>query len=83
MTTLPIEHSSSAPAPAGKKAFVTIEGLRTCGIFPQGHEPCLRTLREWTRRRCIPSHRVGGFVYFDPDEVEKHIREKLLVPARG
>jgi len=77
--------SSTTPqdtaAPARKK-FVTIEGLRTCGIFPEDHEPCIRTLRDWTYRRRIPSHRVGGFVYYDPDEVEHHIRTKLLVPAR-
>jgi len=64
------------------QTLVTIDGLRTSGIFPKGHEPCIRTLRDWTQRRRIPSHRVGGFVYYDPHEVEAHIRTKLLVPAR-
>lgn len=58
-------------------------GLRLCGIFPAGNEPAIRTLREWTRLRVIPSHRVGHFVYYDPAEVAVHIRTKLKVPARG
>ncbi len=58
-------------------------GLRLCGIFPSGNEPSIRTLREWTRLRVIPSHRVGHFVYYDPTEVAVHIRTRLKVPARA
>lgn len=60
-----------------------IVGLRSCGIFPSGKEPSIRTLREWTKLRRIPHHRVGHFIYYDPTEVGTHIRTKLLVPARG
>lgn len=60
-----------------------IMGLRACGIFPAGREPSIRTLREWTRLRRIPHHRVGHFVYYDPAEVAVHIRTKLRIPARG
>ncbi|MDF9828512.1 hypothetical protein M2447_002635 [Ereboglobus sp. PH5-10] len=60
-----------------------INGLRFCGIFPTGREPSIRTLREWTRNRRIPHHRVGHFVYYDLAEVALHIRTKLFVPARG
>jgi hypothetical protein len=60
-----------------------IVGLRQCGIFPQGKEPSIRTLRSWTKLRRIPHHRVGHFVYYDPTEVAMHIRTKLKVPARG
>jgi hypothetical protein len=60
-----------------------IAGLRLCGIFPAGKEPSIRTLREWTKLRRIPHHRVGHFVYYDPAEVAAHIRTKLKVPARG
>ena len=60
-----------------------IVGLRQCGIFPAGHEPSIRTLREWTKLRRIPHHKVGHFVYYDPSEVAVHIRTKLKVPARG
>ena len=60
-----------------------IIGLRLCGIFPAGKEPSVRTLRDWTKLRRIPHHRVGHFVYFDPSEVDDHIRTKLKVPARG
>jgi hypothetical protein len=59
-----------------------INGLRFCGIFPKGKEPSIRTLREWTRRRCIPHHKVGHFVYFDPVEVSVYIRTRLRVPPR-
>jgi len=60
-----------------------IIGLRHSGIFPVGKEPSIRTLREWTKLRRIPHHRVGHFVYFDPAEVAHHIRSKLKVPVRG
>lgn len=60
-----------------------IVGLRASGVFPSGKEPSIRTLRQWTRLRRIPSHKVGHFVYYDPVEVELHIRTKLKIPARG
>ena len=60
-----------------------IVGLRSSGIFPQGKEPSIRTLRECTKLRRIPHHRLGHFVYYDIEEVAAHIRTKLKVPARG
>lgn len=60
-----------------------ITGLRASGIFPTGCEPSIRTLREWTKLRRIPHHRVGHFVYYDAAEVAVHIRTKLKIPARG
>jgi hypothetical protein len=65
-----------------RSQLTDIVGLRSCGIFPAGKEPSIRTLREWTKLRRIPHHRVGHFVYYDPREVGAHIRSKLLVPAR-
>ena len=69
-------------SPIGNQ-LTDITGLRLCGIFPAGKEPSIRTLREWTKLRVIPSHRVGHFVYYDCAEVAVHIRTKLKVPARG
>jgi len=63
--------------------LLDIVGLRQSGIFPVGREPSIRTLREWTRMRRIPHHRVGHFVYYDPAEVFSHIHTRLKVPARG
>lgn len=60
-----------------------IIGLRAAGIFPRGKEPSIRTLRNWTKLRRIPHHRVGHFVYYDPAEVAIHIRTKLKVPPRA
>ena len=60
-----------------------IAGLRTSGIFPEGKEPSIRTLRSWTKLRRIPYHKVGHFVLFDIGEVQIHIRTKLKIPARG
>jgi hypothetical protein len=70
-------------APSLENQFTDILGLRLCGIFPAGKEPSIRTLREWTKLRRIPHHRIGHFVYYDPSEVSVHIRTKLKVPARG
>lgn len=63
--------------------FTDIVGLRFCGIFPNGKEPSIATLRNWTKLRRIPFHRVGHFIYYDPAEVALHIRTKLRIPARG
>jgi hypothetical protein len=72
------------PTPATLVSQLTdIIGLRTSGIFPKDKEPSIRTLREWTKLRRIPFHRVGHFVYYDPNEVNSHIRTKLKVPARS
>jgi hypothetical protein len=60
-----------------------VVGLRLSGIFPQGKEPSIRTLRSWTKLRRIPYHKVGHFIYYDPVEVAAHIRTKLRIPARG
>ena len=60
-----------------------ITGLRLSGVFPKGREPSIRTLRDWTKLRRIPYHRLGHFIYFDPAEVAEHIHTKLKVPARG
>ena len=60
-----------------------ITGLRTSGIFPKDKEPSVATLRNWTKLRRIPHHRVGHFVYYDASEVATHIRTRLKVPARG
>lgn len=64
-------------------ALTDIIGLRLSGIFPQGKEPSIRTLRDWTKLRRIPHHRVGHFIYYDVTEVSDHIRTKLKVSARG
>ncbi len=61
--------------------FTDVAGLRCSGIFPKGREPSIRSLRIWTKQRRIPYHKVGHFVYFDPAEVEAHIRSKLRVSA--
>ena len=72
------------PAPQPPTTTLTdVKGLRLSGIFPKGKEPSLRTLHEWTKRRRIPHHRLGHFVYYDLGEVAAHIRVKLLVPPRN
>jgi len=69
--------------PSFSSELTDIVRLRTCGIFPKNREPSIRTLRNWTKLRRIPYHKVGHFVYYDPSEVAAHIRTKLKVPARG
>ena len=69
--------------PSSNSQLTDIVGLRISGVFPKDNEPSIRTLREWTKLRRIPHHRLGHFVYYDPAEVATHIRIKLRVPARG
>jgi hypothetical protein len=71
------------PTPTNENRLIDVVALRTCGIFPKGKEPSVRTLRNWTGLRRIPHLRVGHFIYYDPAEVERHIRSKLRIPARG
>ena len=70
-------------SPSFSSQLTDIVGLRLSGIFPTGKEPSIRTLRQWTKLRRIPHHKVGHFVYYDVAEVAVHIRTKLKVPARG
>ncbi len=67
---------TTVSAPCISSQLTDIVGLRTSGIFPAGKEPSIRTLREWSKLRRIPHHRIGHFVYFDPAEVSLHIRTK-------
>lgn len=66
-----------------RSQLTDVIGLRSSGIFPTGKEPSIRTLREWTKLRRIPCHKVGHFVYYDIVEVQVHIHTRLRVPARG
>ena len=69
--------------PPVQHTLTDIIGLRLSGIFPQGKEPSIRTLRNWTKLRHLPHHRIGHFVYYDLAAVADHVRTKLKVPARG
>ncbi|AKC83347.1 hypothetical protein IMCC26134_12200 [Verrucomicrobia bacterium IMCC26134] len=79
----PLPSSSVASSPVVAPTLTDVFGLRSSGIFPANNEPSIRTLRQWTKLRRIPHHRVGHFVYYDPAEVSHHIRTKLKIPARG
>jgi len=74
---------NTQPMASNNSQLTDIVGLRVSGVFPKDNEPSIRTLREWTKLRRIPHHRLGHFVYYDPAEVATHIRTKLRVPARG
>ena len=74
---------NTQPMTSSNSQLTDIVGLRASGVFPKDNEPSIRTLREWTKLRRIPHHRLGHFVYYDPAEVALHIRTKLRVPARG
>ena len=71
------------PTTTMENKLTDVVGLRLSGLFPPGKEPSIRTLRQWTKLRRIPHHRVGHFVYYDPAEIAVYIRTKLKVPARG
>jgi hypothetical protein len=73
---------SNPPTPATSQ-LVDIVALQKSGIFPIARPPSIRTLREWTRLKRLPHHRVGHFVYYDLADIAAHIRTKLKVPARG
>ena len=70
-------------APCLNSQLTDIVGLRASGIFPTGREPSIRTLRDWTKLRRIPYHKIGRLVYFDPAEVSTHIRTRLKIQARS
>ena len=62
-------HTPTDSATHINSQLTDIVGLRASGIFPTGREPSIRTLREWTKLRRIPHHRVGHFVYYDAAEL--------------
>ena len=63
-------------------AFVDIKGLQNSSIWPPGRKPGISTLRDWTRHRKIPYHKVGRFVLYDIQEVEDHIRRRHRIRPR-
>lgn len=67
--------------PTVKNQLTDIVGLRASGIFAEGNEPSIRSLREWTKLRRIPHVRLGSRIYYDPADVASHIRGKLKVPT--
>jgi hypothetical protein len=71
------------PFPSSEAQLLDVVGLRASGIFPKNKEPSVKTLRNWTKFRRIPYHRVGHFIYYDPAEVWQHIQTKLKIPARS
>jgi len=74
--------TSTDTAAPRRSSLLNIEAIRTSGVFPHGHEPSVRTLRSWVKRRYIPHKRIGGQIFFDPDAVERHLHKNLDVPAR-
>jgi len=40
-----------------------------------------KTVYDWTHRRLMPYHKVGRLLRFDPDEIERWVKEKQQ--ARG
>jgi hypothetical protein len=54
---------TKTPSTPTASQLTDIIGLRGSGIVPTGKEPSIRTLRQWTKLRRIPHHRVGHFVY--------------------
>lgn len=83
LTIVNLGMETNPTTPVITSRLTDVVGLRASGIFPQGKEPTIRTLREWTKLRRIPYHKVGHFVYYDPAEVLAHIQTNLKVPARG
>lgn len=75
-------NTNTVSSPFLATQLTDVLGLRASGIFTSGNEPSIRTLREWTKLRRIPHHRVGRFIYYDPAEVSAHIRTKLKIPTR-
>src|SRR5262245_22430129 len=46
-------------------SLTDVAGLRASGLFAQGREPSIRSLREWTKLRRIPYVRIGRLIYYD------------------
>lgn len=83
METMDTHTATPANTTRASTSLIDINGLRFSGLFPQGREPSIRTLRTWTQERRIPHHRLGHFIYYDLAEVTGHIRTKLIVPPRN
>lgn len=68
------DKSHSAPETLG---LVRIEKLGE-DIFPDKESrPSVRTLRNWTRQRVIPSLKIGRLRYYDPSRVLAALRQKF------
>jgi hypothetical protein len=42
----------------------------------------LRTIRNWQKRRHVPFIKVGGKVFFDPERVMDHLKQRNEIKPR-
>jgi len=47
-------------------------------LWDEDSRPCLRSLRTWTTSRIIPSIRIGGLVFYDPDHVKSALLKRTV-----
>lgn len=50
------------------------EGLRMA-LWDKKSRPGLRTIRRWTAKKAIPFIRIGGSIFFDPEQVRAAFRQ--------
>ena len=50
--------------------------------FEEESRPSLRWLREMTKRRAIPSVKIGHLVFYSPAHVRDAVERKLTLKAR-
>ena len=56
--------------------LMSLGGVRHSGLWAPGHEPSLRTLQEWTRRRQIPCCHVGHRRRVVLNDLGKHLLDQ-------
>lgn len=69
-------NNSTPPPPPWR--YIDAQQLRQ-QFFPA---PSLRTIREWTKSRILPSVKIGGKRYYDAEAVTRKIEERLTLHAR-
>lgn len=66
------------PAPS---PLVSAKELLTL-LFSEQSRPSLRWLRDQQRKRLIPYMKIGGRIFFNPDQVREKLATKLTIEAK-
>jgi hypothetical protein len=68
--------------PATQSHFVSVPDC-LAAVFPNHATtgPSIRTFRQWIANRWVPTVRVGGRVFLDPEQVKNALERRFRVEA--
>jgi hypothetical protein len=81
LSNMNMQPNTTQSAPLGNEFVNDRELLRR--LFPhEESRPCLRTLKNWQKRKMIPWSKIGRMCYFQPAKVQAALEKKFSIESR-